>query len=64
MLPKAPCKEKLEGGAVPHQLALLPGDSGAEAAKAGQSPLGTSRIAPGGCLARLQLVCDNGIYPH
>lgn len=61
-LAKAPWKEKLEGGAVPHQLALPPGDAGAEAAKAGQSPLEMSRIAPGGCLAQLQLACNKAIY--
>lgn len=61
-LAKAPWKEKLEGGAVPHQLALPPGDAGAEAAKAGQSPLEMSRTAPGGCLAQLQLACNKAIY--
>lgn len=64
MLPKASWRKKLEGGAVPHQLALLLADSGAEAAEAGQSPLEMSRVAPGGGLTRLQLRCDNGTDPH
>lgn len=63
LLPKAPFKEKLQGGAVPHQLALLPGDGGAEAAKAEQSPLEMDRIGPGGRLAQLQLACDSAIDP-
>lgn len=54
------------GGALPAQLALLPGDRRAEAAKAGQNPLEMSRITRGrspGYLASVR-VCTDTIYLH